>query len=515
MVGVSKMVGKTPENEKLKSLGDQLDELSKPEESQEESVVTKDIVLFFSFDVVNSTSYKTINYYGWAQVLNLLFKELRKQVQNLINGSEMWRVLGDEAIFIVKIRDEETLRAIVDNIFKILITTIHKLKKGQFFQFSEDKQNFNLMRLQNILSLKASAWIAAVNNVGDVSNDVIIESDIDNIFERYHSQEGYEIFEFLGNDIDAGFRISKETQDSRLVLSYELAYLISQRTESLSYLHIITYRKLKGVWKDKLYPIIWYHNPHHFLDYYKKEIALEDSFTFDACDESDLIKEYYDNRNLNIADKVIKDRRMYTEVYYALNKIKQDRDLAEKIVKLQELIKSAIKDTTKYINVELLQMHCAAVCYVVDDHDIKILVAKRKNSREKLPGKWEFGCSKATTDKSIAEKVIEDYKEDFNIDIQPVLDDSRAQKEPKPIALYQIESKQIADTKWHKGIIILAQIKGKFEPSKFKPTKKHDELKWVEKGDLDTLDEKFKDTVPDFKQTLSDAFELIKNLEGI
>lgn len=515
MVRVSKMVDKNKQNEKLKYLGDQWDELSKPEESQAQPVYIKDIVLFFSFDVVNSTSYKTINYYGWAQVLNLLFKELRKQVQNLINGSEMWRVLGDEAIFIVKIRDEETLRAIVDNIFKILITTIHKLKKGQFFQFSGDKQNFHLMRFQNILSLKASAWIAAVNNVGDVSNDTVIDSDIDNIFERYHSQEGYEIFEFLGNDIDAGFRISKQTQDSRLVLSYELAYLISQRTESLSYLHIITYRKLKGVWKDKLYPIIWYHNPNHFLDDYKKKITLEDSFTFDACDEGDLIKEYYDNRSENIVDKVIRDKKMYTEVFYALNKIKQDRDLSEKIERLQELIKSATKDTTKYINVELLQMHCAAVCYAIADNDIKILVAKRKNDRAKLPGKWEFGCSKATTDKSIADKVKEDYKEDFAIEIEPVINDSREQKEPKPLALYQIESKQIADTKWHKGIIILAKIKHSFDPSKFKATQKHDELRWVEKGDLNNLDEIFINTVPDFKQTLLDAFELIKNLEGI
>lgn len=509
------MVDKNQQNEKLKFLGDQWDELSKPEKSQTESDFIKDIVLFFSFDVVNSTSYKTINYYGWAQVLNFLFKELRKQVQNLINGSEMWRVLGDEAIFIVKIRDEETLRAIIDNIFKILITTIYKLKKRQFFQFSEDKQNFNLMRLQNILSLKASAWIAAVNNVGDVSNDTIIENDIDNIFERYHSQEGYEIFEFLGNDIDAGFRISKQTQDSRLVLSYELAYLISQRTESLSYLHIITYRKLKGVWKDKLYPIIWYHNPYHFLDDYKKEIALEDSFTFDACDESDLIKEYYDNRNPNIAGEVIRDKKMYTEVYYALNKIKEDRDLAEKIEKLQELIKSSTKDTTKYINMELLQIHCAAVCYIKDDDGIKILVAKRKNDRDKLPGKWEFGCSKATADKSIAEKVIEDYKEDFNIDIKPVLNNKREQKEPKPIALYQVESRQIADTKWHKGIIILAKINHSFDPSKFEATKKHDELRWVKEDDLSTLDELFQDTVPDFKQTLSDAFELIKTLEDV
>ena len=68
-------------------------------------------------------------------------------------------------------------------------------------------------------------------------------------------------------------------RDGRLALSFELAYLISQRTDTLSYLHIITYRRLKGVWKNKLYPIIWYHDPKAYLEKYQKEIAFEDSFT--------------------------------------------------------------------------------------------------------------------------------------------------------------------------------------------------------------------------------------------
>lgn len=28
-----------------------------------------EVILFFSYDVVNSSLYKTINYHGWAQVL--------------------------------------------------------------------------------------------------------------------------------------------------------------------------------------------------------------------------------------------------------------------------------------------------------------------------------------------------------------------------------------------------------------------------------------------------------------
>ena len=159
MAGVFRMVEKN--TELLQSLSNQIDALSNNEKRTERRLLNNkaDVVLFFSFDIVNSTSYKTINYFGWAQVLNLLFKELREDVRNYINGSEMWRVLGDEAIFIIKIRDEEELREYISKIFGIMIATIYKLKKGKFFK---SDHNFNMMKLQNILSLKTTAWIAVM-----------------------------------------------------------------------------------------------------------------------------------------------------------------------------------------------------------------------------------------------------------------------------------------------------------------------------------------------------------------
>ncbi|WP_270810264.1 hypothetical protein [Hungatella effluvii] len=509
MPGAVKMVEDM--GKQLQSISNEIDKLSQKNEIEEERAIKKDVVLFFSFDVVNSTSYKTVNYYGWAQVLNLLFKELREEVCNKIKGSEMWRVLGDEAIFIIKIRDEDELREYINKVFKIMVSTIYKLKKGEFFN---SDNNFNLMKLQNILSLKTAAWIAAVNDVGDISNKRILQEDVDNIFERYQSQEGYEIFEFLGNDIDTGFRIATQTQDGRMVLGYDLAYLISQKTESLSYLHIITYKKLKGVWKDKLYPVIWYHDPKAYLEFYKKEIQLQDSFTFDASDESELIKEYYENRDIYKTGKTIHDVRMYTEVYFALNKILQDRGLAEKIDNLQQLIKDAIFDHARYIDPELMQVHCVAVCFKRDEAGIKILVAQRQETRERHRGQWEFGCAKAVIDKSIAQRIKEEYKQDFNIDIEPVIDVNREIQEPIPIALYQIDHTNCMNRtcKKDKGIITLAKIIGDYKLEDFKMTSKHKKVQWVEESDLANIKSIFEKQVPDFEQTLKKSFEVIKSL---
>lgn len=514
MAGVSKMVDKTTEAV-LQSIVSKIDSLSQKNENPEEQPIKKDVVLFFSFDIVNSTAYKNVNYYGWAQVLNLLFKFLREDVRNQIKGAEMWRVLGDEAIFIVKIRDDDELREYVNKIFTIMVSTIRKLKNGEFFRLDN---NFNLMKLQNILSIKTAAWIAAVNNVGDISDKEIRLEDVDNIFERYHSQEGYEIFEFLGNDIDTGFRIATQTQDGRMVLSYELAYLVSQKTETLSYLNIITYKKLKGVWKEKLYPIIWYHNPKAYLELYQREVPFQDSFTFDACAESSLIKEYYDNREQRITGneiKEIRDERMYSDPYYALNKIMQDRGLTEKIECLQQLIKESIHDQTRYIDMEKLQVHCVAVCFKIDSSGkIKILIAKRQKNREKLHGKWEFGCAKAVINKSIAQRIKEEYKQDFNIDIHPVLDSSREMQEPIPIALYQINhgGDSEATANMDKGIITLAEISGEYNPDDFKATAKHEKVRWITESELDDVEDELIDLVPDFKRTLQQSFEKIREL---
>lgn len=495
----------------LQSISSEIDKLSQKSESTEEQTIKKDVVLFFSFDVVNSTLYKTINYYGWAQVLNLLFKELREEVRNKISGSEMWRVLGDEAIFIIKIRDEDELRGYINKIFKIMVSTIYKLKKGEFFD-SDD--SFNLMKLQNILSLKAAAWIAAVKDVGDISNKKVFQEDVENIFEHYRSQEGNEIFEFLGNDIDTGFRVATQTQDGRMALGYDLAYLISQKEESSSCLHIITYKKLKGVWKDKLYPVIWYHDPKAYLEFYKKEIPLQDSFTFDACDDSDLIKEYYENRDINKKDKVIRDNKMYTDVHFALNKILQDRGLEEKIDNLQLLIRESILDHARYINMELMQIHCVAVCFKKEASGTKILVAKRLETRERHSGEWEFGCAKAVLDRSIAERIKEEYKQDFNIDINPVLDTTREIQEPIPIALYQVDhTGHVKGTnKKDKGIITLAEIIGDYKPEDFKLTGKHEKVQWVTESELADIESLFEKRVPDFEQTLKRSFETIKLL---
>ena len=232
------------------------------------------------------------------------------------------------------------------------------------------------------------------------------------------------------------------------------------------------------------------------------------------CDESDLLKEYYDNRESNKDEKIIRDVGMYTNPLYALNKILQDRELTEKMERLQQLIKEATYDQTRFINTELMQIHCVAVCFKKEGEKIKILVAKRAEGREKHNVAWEFGCAKAVIDKSISQKIKEEYQQDFNIEIAPVLDDTREIKEPIPIALYQIEhNSQLSDgEKMDKGIITLARIIGDYEPKDFKANDKHEKVQWITESELPDINKNYLSKVPDFEQTLKQAFKMIRTL---
>ena len=68
-----------------------------------------DVLLFFSFDIVNSTLYKTINNYQWVYTIDKILKLVKDKIKAKIPRAEVWRVFGDEIIFIASIVDRESI----------------------------------------------------------------------------------------------------------------------------------------------------------------------------------------------------------------------------------------------------------------------------------------------------------------------------------------------------------------------------------------------------------------------
>ena len=63
------------------------------------NVSIDDVLLFFSFDIVNSTPYKTINNYQWVYTIDKILKLVKDKIKAKIPRAEVWRVFGDEIMF--------------------------------------------------------------------------------------------------------------------------------------------------------------------------------------------------------------------------------------------------------------------------------------------------------------------------------------------------------------------------------------------------------------------------------
>ncbi len=472
---------------KYKNVFEYTEEQDKLSLESEFSSKSDSVVLFFSFDIVNSSAYKTVNYYGWSVVIDRIISELRMQVKHKITRAELWRVLGDEVIFIVDVCDMDSVFEYVSTIYSILTNFVKDLEEGTFFDKIENFSGtmVNLMKVENIISLQACAWIAAVTDKREIK-DRPYSGYVENLFEIIEESKNIKFYEFIGVDIDTGFRLSEQTREKRLVLSFELAYLLSMRPEFANRLNIITYRKLKGVWNGSAYPIIWYYDKSEH-----ENRTFRKSFPFDAVDKDDIYIEFF-------GKKVFADY-MYNNAKSALKKILSDRRLIGKIERIQKIIVES-KDTYKqFIDNPRLELHCVAVCY---NDEGKILIARR-TGREILESKWEFGCAKANSRKELAESIIEEYKKDFGIIVEPYMDVDRNDLQPVPLAVYKIEKQ----SELHKGIIFLAKIiSGDIRLD----SDKHCDYRMIDEGEMDSLNED--ECVPDMRATLKIAFEKIKGV---
>ena len=99
----------------FREYGEEIKKINTMESERENNF--RQVELFFSFDIVNSSSYKDMNYYSWPQVLTALLRRVQKSVAKKIPEARLWRVIGDEVVFYVTIKGEEEIYQIPDSIF--------------------------------------------------------------------------------------------------------------------------------------------------------------------------------------------------------------------------------------------------------------------------------------------------------------------------------------------------------------------------------------------------------------
>ncbi|MCM1257857.1 MAG: hypothetical protein NC307_08385 [Roseburia sp.] len=116
---------------------------------------------------------------------------------------------------------------------------------------------------------------------------------------------------------------------------------------NLKCVYIITDKKLKGVWGDSPYPIIWYYNKSKHSNR-----ELKEDIPYDVSVQDEIYGELF-------GEKVFAEK-MYDVQKRALEKVCADKKLNYKIDMIEKLIME--RNTHKqFINNTKLELHCVAV----------------------------------------------------------------------------------------------------------------------------------------------------------
>ena len=198
-----------------------------------------ELLLFLSADIAGSTKYKNNNPDSesfppyWRSLYDQFYEEFEPSFGAAIRGGKIdddlfqrpkvWKLLGDEIIFSVPINSEvETYRFV-----RAFLKTVR--------EFDER------LRMTYPVRLKGTAWTAGfpIRNA------------------KLKSASGKQT-DYVGPDIDIGFRVCKHSLPGRMAISMDLADILSRDDApgNIRFFHV-GWSELKGVFDDKPYPVIW------------------------------------------------------------------------------------------------------------------------------------------------------------------------------------------------------------------------------------------------------------------
>lgn len=450
-------------------------EISSLNDSLKNSEDLDGVYLFFSFDLVNSTQFKSEYSDKWKRI----FRKFYELVQHLLSKKfptiKLWKYIGDEVLLYLKVEDITDVYDAPVHSLKVIESVTSELYKS----VKESKQQ---------LFIKGTLWIAKAEVLGSSDSsdqkpsqnkhkNIILKTTESNLYELNRNEE----IDFLGPDIDLGFRLTKYTQKAKLLISAELAYILySKRGEINKYSRgdndynpeyackIITFESLKGIWRNRRYPVIWF-----------SKSWSEEIYDYDEYFESDLVRKIYDHEKIDfsIINKVFKDLDKVDEVEEMIENIENSK---KKEINNQKFVVSRDR---------LSEVHCVALCF---DENNNLLVAKRNSDKKRLANKWEFGCGQLKINESISECLARSYKSDFNISLDFFGEN------PVPISCYTFKIEE--ENRTIPGIMFIAKVTSKEAII----VNSHQEIDWISKDKLSSFSPD--DCVPNFHNSANLAF---------
>jgi len=263
--------------------------------------VSGSLYMFVSFDLCNSGTFKYLHR-DWVKLYLRIFDLIRAEMISA-PAWQFWKANGDELLFYLDtVHTTEIAAQIerVDCINKRSIKTIYSEFQATYDDIHQ-------------LSIKATVWVA---QVADPKCEKCVAAE-DYIIDLNGVKD------FTGKETDIGFRISKYAPRSKTTISAYLTYiLLKQRSHLLRNVRVGGYVRLKGVWMDKKYPIVWYIRA-------QDKASIKKSFHYDESDENKLIKSFIENLEREGCYGVIENSEFENMLDYLGVKNRYDREMKE------------------------------------------------------------------------------------------------------------------------------------------------------------------------------------------
>jgi ADP-ribose pyrophosphatase YjhB (NUDIX family) len=322
-----------------------------------------------------------------------------------LSHARVWKLVGDEVLFYLRVTNIEEIYLAIPY---LLDATKEVEKEIQEVSMSHDK-----------LFIKTAAWIAHVENAEK-------ENDKDNTIAT--SQNRYYLsteditdnnIDFLGFQIDEGFRIGGFARQNVIVLGASLALLLLKDNSEVDSrikkglkkeinkdifaikekIRVIAYEKLKGIWRGHYYPILWY------CDSWKTHDIFQYDETYNTKTNK-YIEKLKEQKNINFSEQkklsVLEElERIFKDINLPIPDFKKTIEESEK--KPLEIDKKS-------------EMHVTLICTNKDVD--KVLLVLRSSDEPRFPGVWEFGCGYIKKEEIIKEAITRTYKEKFNLTVE-------------------------------------------------------------------------------------------------
>ncbi len=352
------------------------------------------ISLFLSFDIVNSTQYKSMDKEHWSVAVS---KIIRRIISNFSNnpsgGYDFWKTLGDEIIYTRKIGTVQDLLDALEEIYGTLILLNQKIAQGELFGGIA----------QEMLSVKAATWLADLSSSQACTNNVLT---------YYQINDKRRQADYIGPDIDTGFRTAHFSMSNRMVISFDIACLLMQYQDVLQEqgglvkfdfskrVHLLTCKALKGVWDGQPYPILLYHGD--------ANVSFIGSITCAEREKVSIIQEY-------LAAQEVRQQALLPQYacYQAqmLTQLSHTMQLDGKIQSLMDLMERTGSVSNQEVK-DLSKVCYSAVCYTMQQDAVQFALLKDPET-----GLWGFGAAEFFYDHQFVAQTEKAYYNNFGLEI--------------------------------------------------------------------------------------------------